>query len=190
MLTEFVRDHAFTIAWFGLMALVWFGWAQEDPPRGRRAWIGAGSVLGLVLAGVFGFAVFRLWGQGTALAGRYHWFGILTGIEVLAAGVGCVLLWRWGRTRWMAWWVALVVAVHFLPLAWLLDDLSLALLGLIQVGGLLVLRSRLARDTAPTSRVVGPFMGLTLLVFAAVSVVLYLARHGTTLTGGVMPSPG
>ncbi|ROZ63588.1 hypothetical protein EDL96_06615 [Kocuria soli] len=25
MLTEFARDHAFTIAWFGLMSFVWFG---------------------------------------------------------------------------------------------------------------------------------------------------------------------
>lgn len=26
-----VRDSLYTIAWFGLMAMVWFGWAQEAP---------------------------------------------------------------------------------------------------------------------------------------------------------------
>ena len=29
VLTDFARDHAFTIAWFGLMTFVWFDWGQE-----------------------------------------------------------------------------------------------------------------------------------------------------------------
>lgn len=43
MLTDFVRDHAFTIAWFGLMTMVWLGWAQEDPPERLRLPLGVGS---------------------------------------------------------------------------------------------------------------------------------------------------
>src|SRR5690625_6334634 len=78
MLTEFARDHAFTIAWFGLMTMVWFGWGQEDPPQRWRWRLGAGSVLGLSLLGVFGYGVVLRWGDGTALEGRYSWFGVLT----------------------------------------------------------------------------------------------------------------
>ncbi|KAB1654080.1 hypothetical protein F8O01_14295 [Pseudoclavibacter chungangensis] len=178
MLTDFARDHAFTIAWFGLMALVWFGWGQEDPPTRWRWRLGVGSALGLVLLGVFGAAVGLRWSEGSALEGRYHWFGLLVLVELLAAGIGCAVLWRRERRRWTAWWVALVVALHFVPLAFLLDDWSLVVLGLVQFGTLLALLPRLRRDDATTSRLVGPVMGVTLLGFALVSVVVFLAKTG------------
>ena len=137
VLTEFVRDHAFTIAWFGLMSFVWFGWGQEDPPRGLRGWLGAG--------------------------------------EVLLAAVGGLVLARSGRGRWMAWWVAVVVALHFIPLAFFLRDPSLAVVGFIQGVGLLVLVRPLKANTRPTSRLVGPWMGATLLLFAGISAALFAA---------------
>lgn len=31
MITDLVRDQAFCVGWFGLMAFVWLGWAPEDP---------------------------------------------------------------------------------------------------------------------------------------------------------------
>lgn len=114
----------------------------------------------------------------SALEGRYAWFGLLTALELVAAAVGCLVLWRRRRTRWMAWWVALVVALHFLPLAWLLSDWSLVGLGLVQTAALFALRPRLVANEHPTSRLVGPVMGLTLLAFGLVSAAVYLARQG------------
>lgn len=179
MLTEFARDHAFTIAWFGLMAMVWFGWGQEDPPQRWRSRLGAGSVLGVVLLVLFTYGVILRWDDGTALEGRYPWFGVLVLLEVLVAGIGCLLLWRKQESRWMAWWVALIVALHFIPLAFLLNDWSLTVLGLVQVGGLIVLVPRLKAIDGPSSRLVGPVMGLTLLVFAMVSVMVFAVTVGT-----------
>lgn len=179
MLTDFARDHAFTIAWFGLMAMVWFGWAQEDPPQRWRAPLGIGSVLGVALAGLFGAGVVFRWGQESALEGRYGWFGLLVLAEVLAAGIGCLVLARRGRARWMAWWVGLVIALHFLPLALLLQDWSLAVAGVVQTVGLMALRRRVGTDEGvPTSRWVGPWMGATLLMFAVVSAVVFVVRVG------------
>lgn len=180
MLTEFARDHVFTIAWFGLMAVVWFGWAQEDPPSRWRAPLGVGSVVGMLIAGLFGFGVFTRWSTGTAMEGKYAWFGVLVGAELLLAAVGCLLLARRGHGRWMAWWVAFVVALHFLPLVVILDDPSLALLGILQAAGLLFLIRRLRESERPTSRLVGPWMGLTLLAFAAVSAVMFLVSTGSS----------
>ncbi|MGC5617170.1 hypothetical protein [Georgenia sp. Z1491] len=179
MLTDYLRDHAFTIAWFGLMAFVWFGWGQEDPPASWRWRLGVGSGLGLVLAGAFGASVAVHWGGGSALEGRYPWFGALVAAEVLLAGAGCLWLWRVRRTRWMAWWVAVFVALHFIPLAFFLGDASLAVLGLVQLVALAVLVPRLARDSVATSRLVGPTMGVTLLLLAAVSAVVLLVRYGS-----------
>lgn len=178
MLTEFVRDHAFTAGWFGLMAMVWFGWGQEDPPPSWRVRLGVGSGVGVLLALAFGSGVVTRWGDGSALEGRYHWFGLLVAAEVVLALVGCLWLARTGRPRWMAWWVALVVALHFAPLAPLLEDPALAVTALVQVGILALLLPALRRGEGPTSRLVGPAMGATLLLFSVVSGVLFLVRHG------------
>ena len=173
-----VPDHAFTIAWFGLMAFVWFGWGQEDPPPAWRKWLGIGSGVGVLLAGLFGFGVFRHWRDGSALEGRYEWFGILVGLEVVAAGLGCGYLWRTRRNRWMAWWVAVVVAAHFLPLAFFLNDASMVILGVIQLVALAVLVPRLRGGAYATSRLVGPVMGVSLAGFALVSTVAFLSTRG------------
>lgn len=178
MLTEFVRDHAFAIAWFGLMTLVWCGWGQEAPTKQWSIRLGIASGLGLVLTGLFGYGVFRRWRTASALEGQYHWFGVLVAAEVILAGVGCVYLWRNGRTRWMAWWVAIVVAAHFIPLALLLRDWSMAVLGLVQLAALIVLLPRFRADDGPTSRLAGPVTGLSLLAFSVISAVVFVIRWG------------
>lgn len=178
MLTDFVRDHAFTIAWFGLVACAWFGWGQEDPPRHWQWRLGVSSAVGLLFAGIFGYSVAIRWNDGTALEGRYEWFGVLVGIEVLLAAVGCVLLWRRQLSRWMSWWVALIVALHFIPLAFILNDASLAALGLIQLAGLGLLLPKLRAERFPTSRLVGPMMGASLLIFATASTIVFIAQNG------------
>lgn len=169
MLTDFLRDTLFTTAWFGLMTCVWLGWAQEDPPRKWRGWLGAGSVIGILCAFGFGAAVALNWDSASALEGKYHWFGVLVAAEVIAAGGGCWYLARSGRSRWMAWWVAIVVAAHFLPLGWFLADISIAVVGVVQLIALVALVPRLRRSTETTSAVVGAVMGGTLLAYAVIS---------------------
>lgn len=179
MLTDFARDHAFTIAWFGLMAFVWFGWGQENPPARWRVWLGAGSAMGLVFAGGFGLSVARLWNEGTALDGAYWSFGVVVLLEVIAAGLGCLILGMKQQGRWMAWWVALIVALHLIPLAIFFGDWSLAVLGVVQSAGLIFLMPRFRADTEVTSRLVGPLMGTSFLVFSALSAVVFLADKGS-----------
>jgi hypothetical protein len=165
MVTDFLRDALFTTAWFGLMTGVWLGWAQETPPRRLRPWLVAGSVVGLALAVGFAVAVALNWSSPSALEGRYQWFGVLVGTEGLAAGLGCGLLARRGRTRWMAWWVAIVVAVHFVPLAFLLSDPSIAVVGVLRAVVLFALLPHLRRTNSTTSATVGPVMGYSLLAY-------------------------
>ena len=172
MLTDFLRDEYFTTAWFGLMAFVWFGWSQEDPPRSWRVWLGVGSGAGIALAVTFGILTATNWSSPTALEGSYPWFGVLVGAEVLLAGAGCLVLARRSASRWMAWWVALVVAAHFLPLALLLSDAGVAAVGVVQLVALGALVPRLRGAGYPSSRLAGPTMGVTLLVSAAISAAL------------------
>lgn len=171
-----LRDALYTTAWFGLMSMVWFGWAQEAPPRSLRVAMIVGSVLGVALAIGFGVLTAVHWGNPTALEGHYETFGIVVGAEVAVAGAGAAALGLTGHSRWMAWWVAVVVAAHFLSLAWLLHGPWLAVLGAAQLVALAVLVPVLHASSMPTSRWVGPLMGLTLLLYAVLSGVATLRR--------------
>lgn len=169
MATEYLRDGLFLLAWFGLMTCVWFGWAQESPPKRAPLWLGIGSGLGLVAALGGGILVWRSWSSPSALEGQYALFGVIVGIEVAAAGLACFVLWRRGRSRWFALAVGLVVALHFVPLGILLDDAALVVLGLVQTV-LVIVAGRVARNRRiPPSFAVGVTMGVTLLLAAAVA---------------------
>jgi len=121
MLAEFTRDAAATAAVFGFFATSWFGWAQENPPSAWRRGLMAGAILSLLVALVGGFFTWQHWSTGTAFnpqTGRT--FGLIVGIEFAMAGIGAGLLSWWGRGELIAPWVALVVGIHFIPLAPLL----------------------------------------------------------------------
>lgn len=128
----------------------------------------------MAIAGGFGVVTVRNWDAASALEGSFHWFGVLVAVEVVAAGAGCAVLARAKASRWMAWWVAIVIAVHFVPLGILLTDWSVAAFGLIQTAGLVWFVRRLRHAECTTSRVVGPWMGATLLGYALISALLYL----------------
>lgn len=178
MFTEFVRDQAFVIAWFGLMSFVWFGWARESPVPLSRAPLAVGSAVGVAVAAAFGLLVWRNWSTESALDGRYWVFGVVVAAEVLVIGAGCVILARGRAQRWFGWWVAVGIALHFVPLAWLFADWSYAVLAGLQLLGLVWMLPSLRRGDYPTSRRAGPWMGATFLLFAVVSTVILLVRHG------------
>lgn len=173
-----LRDLLYTTAWFGLMSMVWFGWGQEAPIARLRPLLIAGSIVGLLVAVGFGVLTALHWQDPTSLEGRYLTFGIIVGAEVGLAGVGAAILGSTGNGRWAAWWVAVVVAVHFLSLAWILHGTSLAVLGLVQVMALVGVAKQMKFGAYPTSRYVGPLMGATLLAYSAVSGVVTLLRLG------------
>ncbi|RBP64261.1 hypothetical protein DFO66_107138 [Brevibacterium sanguinis] len=181
MITDFLRDQAWAVAWLALMAAGWFGWAQEDPKPGLRRWLGAGSVLGLLVTIAFGLLVARNWSSPTALDGRYWVFGVVVAAEVLLIGGGCIVLARRGQKRWYGWWIGLCVAVHFVPLVWVFADWSYLVLALVQVAGLLLMVPLLRRGEYPTSRWACPWIAATFLLFAITSAVVLLAEYGYPL---------
>lgn len=178
MLTDFLRDHATAIALFGVMTMAWLGWAQEDPPASWRWRLGAGSVLGVLLAAPFVLAVIRNWRTPSSLDdGLGGHIGVVA-IEVVLIVGGAIVLAVRGGARWIAWWVAMVVALHFIPLGVVFGDAAYAILGVLQAAALLVALPRIRRSTHSSSRLTGPIMGGSLLAFAVVSAVVFVVRHG------------
>lgn len=178
MLTEFLRDQAFAIAWLALMASAWFGWSQEDPrPKFRAPW-GAGSVLGFLVAIGFGVLVWRNWDTQTTLVGQYWLFGVIVLAEIVLIGGGCLFLARRRAARWFGWWIGGCVALHFVPLAWVFADWSYAALCAVQAAGLAAMFPALRRGDYATSRWACPWIGATFLGYAVTSAALFLTRYG------------
>lgn len=176
MMTEFLRDHLFTVAWYGLMCCVWLGWGQEDPPKRLRPFLGVGSVIGLGLTIWFGIQVAKHWSEPSALDTNLVAYIVLVAAEVVLCGAGAIALTVKGKGRWIAWWIGTVVAVHFVPLGVILADLANVALGVGLTVALLVVRPRLARSEGTTSALVGPLLGFSLLAFSIVSALLVLPR--------------
>jgi hypothetical protein len=166
-----LRDALFSAAWFGLMTCVWLGWAQEGPPEKARPWLGAGSVVGILVAIGGGIQVARFWDTPTALDGRYHWFGVIVAAEVVAAGLGCLVLAKRGLQRYFASWVAIVVALHFVPLGLMLEDRSMIVLGVVQCALVVAVTAWVRRRPLTPSFPIGVAMGSTLLVYAVATAI-------------------
>jgi hypothetical protein len=160
------------------MAAAWFGWSQEDPKPSWRPLLGTGSVAGMLLAAAAGLLVWRNWFTPTALEGNYWVFGAVVLTEAVIIGSGCFVLARQGRKRWYGWWIALCVALHFVPLAWVFSDWSYVVLTLVQVAGLVLMLPTLRPAEYRTSRWACPWIGATFLTYALVSFVLVLVRYG------------
>lgn len=179
MITEFMRDQAFTIALFGVMVAVWFGMAHEDPAPKSRLPLWVGSAIGLIIAAAFGVVVGRNWNTSSALDDGGWWvFGATFIVMSLFIGGGAILLKVRDRYRWFGWWIALCVAVHFAPLVWVFKDWSYLALSVVQVAGLVLMFPRLKRAEYETSRLACSWLGLTFLVYSFVSAIVFLDRYG------------
>lgn len=96
-------------------------------------------------------------------------FGLIVGIEVLLAVGGSFLLSRRGRRQLVAPWVALVVGVHFFPMAPLLGyPLFYVVAALITIAALVSVPVARSRDIT-VSAVTGAMCGTILLAAAVFS---------------------
>lgn len=166
-----IRDTAATVAVLAFFASTWFGWAQESPPKAWRLPLALASVVSVLLAVLGGVLTWQRWVRGSVFdqLGTARAFGIVVGVEFVIAGVGAIVLIRCRRRQFTAVWIALVVGVHFVPLASLLDYplLYAAAAGVVAVAvaAVPVARSR----KLPLSLVTGTGTGSVLLAVALVS---------------------
>ena len=163
-------DLAVTTAVFGLFSFAWFGWAQERPPADRVRWaLGAGSLLAL---GPTVYGVMRALdsrSEGAIAAGDdLGTYLIVVGPEFALALVGAIVLWVVDRSEYTSAWICLVVGAHFFPLAPLLNQPILYLVGvLICAWPFLAVRGAHRRDVS-ISFATGVGAGVCLLFFGVV----------------------
>lgn len=173
MTAAHLRDAAATGAIFGFFASAWFGWAQQRPPKTWRTPLTLASVGSIVLAAVGGVLAWQHWSEGSVFDqdSTARSFGIVVGIEFAAAGIGAALLSRTRRNELTPAWIALVVGIHLVPLARLLEyPLLYATAVGVVVAALAAVPVARAGELAP-SAVTGVGTGSVLLISALISLV-------------------
>jgi hypothetical protein len=162
---------------FGMFSLVWFGWAQENPPKQWRLAIGLASAAALLvcLVGVY-FSVIH-WEDGSVLSdtGTYRLYLVFVGIEFLLAGIGACFLIKRKKRNLIAPWIAFVVGVHFFWLKDIFQDASLNVLGMLLIGiaGLSLWLSK--KWSMANSTLTGIGAGTVLFGYAILGLVRYFA---------------
>lgn len=170
MTAEFIRDAAATAAILGFFASSWFGWALDDPPPSWRSRLITGAILSVAIAAAGAFYTWRHWSDGSVfVASTSRAFGIVVGIEVALAGIGSWYLSAQSRSELIPAWIALVVGVHFFPLAVLLEYPMLHLLAVLVTVGALLAVPLSRRWSLPISAVTGAVTGSILLAAALFS---------------------
>ena len=164
-----------TAAIFGFFGFVWFGMAQEAPPGKWRPWLGIGSAVSILVAIGGGVLAWRHGDDGSAVdAESGPIFGIVVAVEFILCGLGAAIVSKRGRKDLIVPWLAIVVGLHFVPLAWFFSFPVLGVMGVLMaaagVAGVPVARSK---GLAP-SALVGVASGLLLWVTAVLSLVVAL----------------
>ncbi len=175
MHAEFTRDLLMTTALFGLFAFVWFGWAQENPPSAARVPLGIGAGIGAILAVTFGILSVLNWDAPTSLdysTPAFRVYVIVVIVEFVLAAAGGIAL---GLSKWKRFipvWVLLVVAVHFFPLASVMDMPALDVLAALLIAAVAVAMAA-ARSGWQPSFTTGVLAGPILLLFSGIAAVTW-----------------
>jgi hypothetical protein len=165
------RDGAFTALIFGFFGMGWFGWAQSAATPGESVLFSVGSVLAALVFIAGGVLTFRARHEpGTADdASTGRRFGVIVGIETGLCLVGSMVLGATGQPVYIPAWIALVVGLHFIPLAPLFGDRRLPVLAaavtVAAVAGAVIALT----NGTPTSTTSAPAAGLALIAYGAMS---------------------
>lgn len=170
------RDFVMYAAIFGFFGFCWFGWAQENPPKSWRLWLGILSGLSLLIAIVGGILAFSNWNSGSNLTGSddFKLFGAVIFAEILLIALGAVALnWK-KRADLIAGWTVFVVGSHFIPLAVLFADNWLNLLAAILIFIPILAWSIAQKTTYKVNTLACILAGATIFTFGVRGLILFL----------------
>lgn len=176
IIIEFIRDYAMYVAIFGIFSFVWFGWAQENPRKSWRKYLGIASGIAL-LVGLLGiYLSVTNWHEHSVLSDMsvYRRYLVFVTIEFVLAGIGAFFLIKFKKSNYVAPWIAFVVGIHFFWLKNIFHDIGLYILGLLVVG-ISIISPRLAKKLkVANSAITGIGTGTVLFCFAIVGLIRYL----------------
>lgn len=168
---------------------MWFGWAQTEPPGWLVPILIAGSVLGVLIAiGGIVLAIRSPSGSSPMADDRVRRrYNVIVGIEFGLIFVGAAILGQVAED-FISAWIALVVGVHFVPLARAFGERLLELAGWAITAVAVVAGVVAATTDHNSSTVAGTGAGLLLLVTAVLTLLgVRLGGRGAVTPAGTSP---
>ncbi|MGP4081505.1 hypothetical protein ACTWQL_16485 [Pseudalkalibacillus sp. R45] len=164
------------IAIFGMFSFIWFGWAQENPKKSWRKYIGIASAVALVLCLIGVYLSVLNWNERTTLtdSAAFNNYLIFVSIEFLLSAIGAFLLIKFKKKDYIAPWIAFVVGIHFFWLKNIFNDFSLYILGVLLIGVALISLPFSKKLNVANSAITGIGAGTVLFCFAILGLIRFL----------------
>ncbi len=173
---EYLRDYTMYAAIFGMFSFVWFGWAQENPRKHWRKYIGIASGIALLVCLLGVYLSVTHWNAATALSvmGSLTTYIIVFYAQLIIGGLGAFFLIRMKKKDYVAPWIAFIVGAHFFWLVNVFKDPSLYILAVLMIV-IAVLSPWLSKKmSVANSAVTGIGSGTALFCFAVLGLIRYL----------------
>lgn|SRR5699024_5923260 len=161
---------------FGMFSFAWFGWAQDNPRKSWRKYIGVASGVALLICLLGVYLSVTNWDAITVLSEREKLitYSIVVYIEFFLAGVGAFLLIRFKKKDYVAPWITFIVGVHFFWLVNIFEDFSLYILAVLMMF-IAIFSPWLARKMrVANGAITGIGSGTILFCFAMLGLIRYL----------------
>ncbi|GAA0372386.1 hypothetical protein [Bacillus horti] len=165
------------VAIFGVFSMSWFGWAQENPRKSWRKYLGMASGLSLLIGLLGVYLSVTHWNEATVLSSSavFRNYLIFVYIEFFLAGLGAFLLIKFKRKDFVAPWIAFIVGIHFIWLKEVFQDASLYVLAVLLVTVSIISLFISKRLSVPNSAITGIGSGIVLLGFAILGLIRFLS---------------
>ncbi|MCM3378946.1 hypothetical protein MKZ27_07775 [Bacillus sp. FSL R5-0394] len=173
---EYIRDYVMYTAIFGMFSFIWFGWAQENPRKNWRKYMGIASGIALLVCLIGVYLSVTNWEEATALSemNALTTYIIVFYAQLIIGGLGAFLLTRKKKKDYVAPWIAFLVGVHFFWLVNVFDDFGLYILAVLMII-IAVISPRLSkRWGVASSAITGIGSGTVLFCFAILGLIRYL----------------
>lgn len=161
---------------FGMFSFIWFGWAQENPRKSWRKYIGIASAFALFVCLIGIYLSVTNWHERTALSNSsvFHNYLIFVFIEFLLAGIGVFLIIRLKKNDYVAPWIAFIVGIHFFWLKNIFNDFSLYILAVLLIGVVIISLWLSKKLNVANSAITGIGAGTVLFSFAILGLIRFL----------------
>ncbi|MCQ6560574.1 hypothetical protein [Paenibacillus mendelii] len=172
---EYIRDYAMYASIFGMFSFCWFGWAQEDPRKSWRKYIGIASGVALLVCLLGVYLSVTNWDAPSALSntGSFSQYLITVYIEFFVAGAGAFVLIKFKHKDYVAPWIAFIVGIHFIGLKSVFNDSSLYILAALLVAVSIISLFISRKLQVANSAITGIGAGTVLFGFAILGLIRY-----------------
>ncbi|SHF03831.1 hypothetical protein SAMN05444392_106179 [Seinonella peptonophila] len=161
---------------FGMFSFCWFGWAQENPRKNWRLYIGLASGIAFIISAIGIYLSVKNWHGRTVLSDPsvYKYYLVVVLIEFLLAAIGAFVLIKYKKNNYVAPWIALIVGVHFFWLKNIFKDSSLYILAILVIGVAIISIWLSKKLNTANSAITGIGVGFVLFCFAILGLIRFL----------------